>query len=1297
MLFLPILLLIFLPAPDPRGSDTLAALPEKRATLWFQLDDEPSNNVLARSHGPEPGPDEFDNWSADDFVVADGESWQIDQVVIHGTYAFGGTASSFNIFIWEDNGGRPSVGPVVERLAIIGEHGPSTLITFDLVNPIQIGSGHYWLCVQANLGLFEDQFWWSSRGEQVGHGALTLSPPDIAGCNDWRPIQQCVLLPGGDLDLAFKIEGSINTAECEPISVPDEQFKSFLLARYDDDRNGELCSGEVRNVTALDISSLEIGSLTGIEAFSALQTLRADNNQLSFIPDLSGLTFLVEARFAANQITRLAPLPANLEILDCRENWLEDPPDVGSLSQLRALHIQGNRFTNTDCGVLREIENRQLDVFEFNPQFDDSNLICADDTTPPRIAILEPFDGDLFSVSGGVLFLGGTASDNIGLKSVLLSNNLVGSEFEAYSGNGEDRDIAWGVPGVMLRKGPNFITVLAEDTSGNLNTDTLVVTFVNNALNTPPLITDLIYPGAEVNVTLVARYAVSTFDDEQDDVCIFWDFGNGETRSGTEVLYGYPHSGEFDLTVTATDKRGASSTEIRRIKVVQPNLPPAIEGGLDFEPLNAMVGVPVRFTLDVSDPEGDELYFSWFFNDGQAQPSLGNEIFHSYNAPGLYFVQVKIHDGTNPAIVETAVVEIVETNGPAIGIFYNQLPTNIISTNVTESLAIPEIVFQIANTGLPGTRLRYEARIVDPTADWLQIKGGAAGESTGDAQDITLGFSQGLSRKTYQTDLEIVAVDGAANPNMVTIVLEVIPGNVRTKAAGSTSRNVTVEWEGARKLDAATTLVSVHRPGEDQPVLTKRTKSSEATLKGLNASQNYEIFLKTLDASDRVLDERQIRASTLAPETLPELIRLNHLAENEIWWTGTTMLNPNSKTADLLFEVLDGNGAVLETSSLRRLSPGQKEQGVLSQFFDRETLDKGSTLLIRSSLPLLCVQLFGRQDGSSMTGIPANDRASFTAHLLVGQSVETFSAFSLANPFSDRVVDIDAEAYNDVGQVAARSRVRLYPMEKRALLAHELLGPAWRIDDPNQTAGRETARWIKLSSDLPFTGFYLWGENGATVNGGGFAGRGALEMVLPLLEPSSRIYLANPEDVSNQVKVNFHLPSGVLFSSRTYDLLPKQRLILGFSERGSLHVSGRFPTLLGGDLTRVDGDRKKLGESIPGLSDFGRSLIAPHVASNDLFATELLLVNVNDPSTRVTIEAFDRNGTALGPPALRFLNGRAGLRETIRELFPGRETSAFAWLKIIGETDARLAGHVLFYSREGKGERMGGGVAEIVD
>ena len=114
----------------------------------------------------------------------------------------------------------------------------------------------------------------------------------------------CILVNEEDVDWASANwtndndnidEGVIFDPECLDLGntyVPDDNFEQALIdLGYDDVLDDYVLTENISGVTELDVSNKEIGDLTGIEGFIALDNLTCNTNQLTSL-DVSNNTAL---------------------------------------------------------------------------------------------------------------------------------------------------------------------------------------------------------------------------------------------------------------------------------------------------------------------------------------------------------------------------------------------------------------------------------------------------------------------------------------------------------------------------------------------------------------------------------------------------------------------------------------------------------------------------------------------------------------------------------------------------------------------------------------------------------------------------------------------------------------------------------------------------------------------------------------------------------------------------------------------------------------------------------------------
>ncbi|MDR2423429.1 MAG: Ig-like domain-containing protein [Prevotellaceae bacterium] len=111
---------------------------------------------------------------------------------------------------------------------------------------------------------------------------------------------------------------------------------------------------DVVRITSLSVANKQIASLSGIQYFTRLQTLRCDNNKLTVL-DVSGLSNLKMLECYSNQLTALDVSGlSNLQILRCYSNQLT-ALDVSGLTNLQSFDCSSNQLTTLNVSGLTNL------------------------------------------------------------------------------------------------------------------------------------------------------------------------------------------------------------------------------------------------------------------------------------------------------------------------------------------------------------------------------------------------------------------------------------------------------------------------------------------------------------------------------------------------------------------------------------------------------------------------------------------------------------------------------------------------------------------------------------------------------------------------------------------------------------------------------------------------------------------------------------------------------------------------------------------------------------------------------
>lgn len=207
----------FLPAEalaiSPLMEDTAAppAISAPPDVLWDQTANISSADISSQDFTDGGGLDQFDTRAADDFLVPEGLFWIIDNVRVFG--AFDDTTpdlvDSLSVFFFTDGGGLPgSLVPGCTYLNILPESVAVPNFVIDLPKPCVLGSGTYWISVQADIKFITNgQWFWHENSVQTLNPFAWENPGNgfSTGCIVFTPAQaNC----GADQpDLSFQLAG----------------------------------------------------------------------------------------------------------------------------------------------------------------------------------------------------------------------------------------------------------------------------------------------------------------------------------------------------------------------------------------------------------------------------------------------------------------------------------------------------------------------------------------------------------------------------------------------------------------------------------------------------------------------------------------------------------------------------------------------------------------------------------------------------------------------------------------------------------------------------------------------------------------------------------------------------------------------------------------------------------------------------------------------------------------------------------------------------------------------------------
>ena len=143
-----------------------------------------------------------------------------------------------------------------------------------------------------------------------------------------------------------------------------------------------------------------------------------------------------------------------------------------------------------------------------------------------------------------------------------------------------------------------------------------------------------------------------------------WDFGEeyGHTGQGITVPHTYTAIGNYTVTLTVTDNRGAIDTNITTV-TVSLNSPPIADAG---GPYSAVVNSKIKFDGSrSSDIDGTIGNYSWDFGDGTNVTGISPS--HAYTSTGKYTVTLSVTDSEGATNSNTIYVTITKESSANLG------------------------------------------------------------------------------------------------------------------------------------------------------------------------------------------------------------------------------------------------------------------------------------------------------------------------------------------------------------------------------------------------------------------------------------------------------------------------------------------------------------------------------------------------------------------------------------------------------------------------------------------------------
>lgn len=155
--------------------------------------------------------DAYDDQGADDFVIPGGQTWTIQTIEVLGSYSGTGPTPFVNVFFYDNAATLPG-SQVYSAMGVAPTLDVGGNLTINLTAPAVLGSGAYWVSVQAAMDFaLGGQWFWSTRAVQSNSPYAWQNPGGGfgVGCLTWGAgAATCGVGGGVEPDALYRLSGT---------------------------------------------------------------------------------------------------------------------------------------------------------------------------------------------------------------------------------------------------------------------------------------------------------------------------------------------------------------------------------------------------------------------------------------------------------------------------------------------------------------------------------------------------------------------------------------------------------------------------------------------------------------------------------------------------------------------------------------------------------------------------------------------------------------------------------------------------------------------------------------------------------------------------------------------------------------------------------------------------------------------------------------------------------------------------------------------------------------------------------
>ena len=230
------------------------------------------------------------------------------------------------------------------------------------------------------------------------------------------------------------------------------------------------------------------------------------------------------------------------------------------------------------------------------------------------------------------------------------------------------------------------VQLIVDD--GSLKDTATIEVIAEEPPNQAPVAIIMANPTSGVIPFLVNFDGSSSTDTDGDNLTYTWVFENGVTKNGVRASQNYNNPGNYVVQLIVSDGSLKDTSNIEIVAEAPANKAPI--AGFSATPTSGMAPLLVSFDAsNSSDPDGDNLEYSWNFGDGSS--GTGLTIAHEFINPGSYEVELVVSDGSLTNSI-TQFIQVDAANNP---------PKADFTVSIQEGVAPLKVVFNAQSSSDP--------------------------------------------------------------------------------------------------------------------------------------------------------------------------------------------------------------------------------------------------------------------------------------------------------------------------------------------------------------------------------------------------------------------------------------------------------------------------------------------------------------------------------------------------------------------------------------------------------------------